>query len=401
MAFLKSTAEKVAFFLAGGESTSLLILDDSFPNLLSSPRIAEFNDYLDQFPNAIVRSTFAIRWPGKTRAGASARYNKLFPRLAKRYGEWHPSAVIAADLAYCVFLNNAVLFADYLERRKIPFIFTLYPGGGFNLNDPLSDQRLQRVCNSPQLRRVIVTQSITKDYLLEKGFLEPQRIAYIPGVVVPHFDPFSEPLTTSVPQNGRRHICFVANKYTPRGEDKGYDLFIEVAKRLAGRVPDVDFHVVGDWSPQDLDVSALAGRIQFHGTQDMSFYPDFYRGMTMIIAPNRHNVLAPGAFDSFPTSACVEAGMAGVAVVCTDPLNLNQWFEDGLDIAVVPSQPGNITAVVEELLRNESKLTDLRRRGQQKLLQLFDLNSQMALRLQVLQYELRRCVAEFAMQPPG
>ena len=72
---------------------------------------------------------------------------------------------------------------DYLERARIPFVFELYPGGGFRLDEANSDAHLERVVSSPMFRKVIVTQNVTRDYLLRKKFCRKDEIEFIFGVL--------------------------------------------------------------------------------------------------------------------------------------------------------------------------------------------------------------------------
>src|SRR4030066_370297 len=73
---------------------------------------------------------------------------------------------INAKLFYCVFINNIYDNLNWLEKFKIPFIFTLYPGGGFQINNEIIDKKLKIVFNSPMFKKVIVTQIFTLDYLI-------------------------------------------------------------------------------------------------------------------------------------------------------------------------------------------------------------------------------------------
>ncbi|MBI4770096.1 MAG: glycosyltransferase family 4 protein, partial [Chloroflexi bacterium] len=353
---------------------ALHIFDDIFPQPLSAFRLAEFNAYLAHFPRAQVHSTGgAFRYVGETRPFAQvlAEYERQYPAFRGRVQQLDPrreyrgrpkvperglapdsgNRGLAPDsgnrgLAYAVFLNNAYQFVhtlDLVERQRTPFAFTLYPGGGFQLEQPLSDEKLRRVCGSPCLRKVIVTQTVARDYLIERGFCDPALVELIYGVVLPAdrlaLDSGNRGLAgTARPR--RRYglekdtfdLCFVAHKYMPRAADKGYDVFVEVAHALAAAHPDARFHVVGGIGPGEIDVSAINGRISFHGPRPTDFFPAFYAGMDLILSPNAPFLLAPGAFDGFPTGGCVEAGLCGVAVFCTDPLGLNVAFKDGEEL---------------------------------------------------------------------
>ena len=77
------------------------------------------------------------------------------------------------------------------------------------------------------------------------------------------------------------------------------------------------------------------GQVKFYGAQRTEFFPSFYSQMDLILAPNIPFTLLPGAFDGFPPGGCIEAGLSGVAVFCTDVLNQNIAFKDGEELVIV------------------------------------------------------------------
>lgn len=296
----------------------LVILDDAFPHLLSAFRIAEYNAYLQRFPDSVVYSTtssFPALRESRNFEGVREEYEADYPEFAGRAFRFAPDSVPKSKLIYMAFINNAYSFIDLIEKHKTPFIFTLYPGGGFRLNDAESDRKLRRVCSSPCFRKVIVTQRISRDYLLDNGFVRPEQVELIYGGVFPsHSDPEAKALKSLYGRDKETFdICFVAHKYMERGVDKGYDTFVEVA-RICQEKPYIRFHVVGPFDDQDMDVSSLKDRISFCGTQGRKFFTEFYSRMDIIVSPNIPFALFPGAFDGFPTGCCMEAALSGVAV---------------------------------------------------------------------------------------
>lgn len=369
----------------------LVILDDAFPHLLSAFRVAEYNRYLERFPDSKVHTTGgAWKAIGGRRSFESVRrdYAGAYPHLGQRVMRFQRQRSIEGCRAYTVFLQNAHWFLPYLRKNRAPFAFTLYPGGGFRLEQENSDRSLREIFDDGGFRKVIVTQKISRDYLLDRGFVDREMVEFIYGCVLP-----TEPLTRGEHPKLRFReskdtfdICFVAFKYMVQGKDKGYDLFIETARRLARRSECFRFHVVGPFDATDIDVGELGGRILFHGGKRTDFFPAFYAGMDAILSPNVPFVLYPGAFDGFPTGACMEAGISGVAVFCSDVLKQNIWFRDREEIVIVPPDPNEIEETIWGYYRNPDALYRLSAQGMEAFRQAFDLSRQMEPRL--------RCISE-------
>lgn len=372
----------------------LVVLDDIFPQPLSSFRFVEFNNYLAAFPNAVVYSSgtaFKLVKELRTFAQVWREYAKSHSREAPRVLLINRWTKFQAKLAYLVFVNNAVTFLPVLERQRVPFVFTLYPGGGFALDNPDSDAKLRQVMNSPLFRHVIVTQNVTRDYLLRHGFCQPEQITLVYGVVLPEKSPQSVS-TSDRPILGQGKdtfdICFVAHKYTARGVDKGYDTFITAARLLTTQLPQVRFHVVGPFDETDIDVHDIPG-LTFYGPQRTPFFADFYGRMDVIVSPNRAFHLQPGAFDGFPTGSCVEAGLSGVAILCSDQLGQNMHLSDREDIIITSNSPDEIATVLTHYYNHPQELRHIGHTGQQRMQQLFSYESQMLPRLAVLRASMQ------------
>ena len=321
------------------QNYDLVILDDIFPLRLSAFRIAEYNYYLNTCPNSLVLSTataFPLMLENRSLADVVHEYECFYPQFKGKVMEFDFNRLVKAKLIYTIFINNIFYFIDFIEKNHLPFVFTLYPGGGFHIEEEATNHKLTRVFASQNFRKVIVTQRNTYEYLIDKKFCTPKQIEFIYGCVVP-----SNKLTSNLyPKKYYKQnkftfdICFVAYKYQKTGLHKGYDVFIEVAKNLASKHDDFHFHIVGGHEPTDIDVIVLENNITFYGQKTTDFFPDFYSGMDLILSPNRP-ALFPGAFDGFPTGACAEAALSGVALFCTDCLNLNVAFKDREEIVII------------------------------------------------------------------
>jgi glycosyltransferase involved in cell wall biosynthesis len=358
----------------------LLVLDQAFPSPLSAYRYAEFKHYLTQLPDSVVLSTL----PG------FAQHHVLFaahhPELAPRVRPFAPDVPLpASKLAYCVFLNSAIAFLPYIARQGLPLALTLYPGGDFGIDDAASDARLAQLFAYPNLRKVIVTQVATLEYLKAKGHYDAERVELIYGAVIPgeYFGATPKRQRYGV-DKPTLDLCFVAYKYMPLGRDKGYDSFIAAAHLLAQEIPEARLHVVGNYGPEDIDVSAIAGSIRFHGIKQTPAFPAFYAGMDLVISPNIAHLLGGGKTDGFPTAACMEASLSGVGLICSDTMRQNIYYADGSEICIVAP---DADAIVERVLRYRADPQALARLGEQgraRSLALFAPAVQLGARLAVL-----------------
>ena len=358
----------------------LIILDDLFPSLATAFRIAEINAILSHFPSAVAYSS----WPSRR---GFHNYAASYPRLARRVRRFSALRRLRGSAAYVVFLHNVFGFLEKIEEAHLPFIFELYPGGGFYLNEPASDAKLRRVFESPLFRKVIATQRITRDYLLEKKLCDEHKIEFIYGGVLLS-DSLSDIRNHRARYGSEKEtidICFVAEKYMLSGADKGYDRYIECAHILCRRYPQTRFHVVGNFTQGDLDVRALGDQITFYGFRFTPFFPQFYSRMDIILSPNIPFVLCPGKFDGFPTGGCVEAALCGTAMFVTDELGMNeQRFRDGEEIVIISREPKEIAEAIEEYISNPGRLASLGQNGQRAVRRFFSLEAQMPPRFRVL-----------------
>ncbi|MEG3866125.1 glycosyltransferase family 4 protein [Microcoleus sp. Z1_B2] len=370
------------------QNYDLVILDDIFPLRLSAFRIAEYNYYLNTCPNSLVLSTataFSLLGQNIGLADVVQEYECFYPQFKGKVMEFDFNRLVKAKLIYTIFLNNIFNFIDFIEKNHLPFVFTLYPGGGFHIEEEATNHKLTRVFASPNFKKVIVTQRNTYEYLIDKKFCTPKQIEFIYGCVVP-----SDKLTSNLyPKKYYKQnkftfdICFVAYKYQPTGLHKGYDLFIEVAKKLASKHDDFHFHIVGGHEPTDIDVIVLENNITFYGQKTTDFFPDFYSGMDLILSPNRPAYI-PGAFDGFPTGACAEAALSGVALFCTDCLNLNVAFKDREELVIISLNVEEICETIEYFWQNYNKLSELAKQGQLAFQRVFNIDYQMNPRLRLI-----------------
>src|SRR5207245_6238567 len=116
--------------------------DDLFPNLQGGIRPAEFHTYLHHFAGSEVHTNgklVTLAGGAKNLADAIRRHDEEFPELTGRVVRFNSRLRVRASLFYCLFAHNIGWFLPYVQRHEAGFVFTLYPGGGFGLDERDSD----------------------------------------------------------------------------------------------------------------------------------------------------------------------------------------------------------------------------------------------------------------------
>lgn len=375
-------------------NTDVLIFDDSFPSQHSPFRYNEYMHYLKHFNNIIIACTGESLYyiSNITLSKLLFDFRKEYPLFQDKLKIFSSNDIYKTKLVFVNFLGNAIDF-DLGYMRKIPFIINIYPGGRFAINNPEVDEMLERYLQSPYCRKVIVTQRVTYDYLLEKNFCSKDKIEFIYGCILPQ-----QFLDISIKDKqwfgidkNILDICFVAHKYTPKGEDKGYDTFIEVAKVLSKKYDFIRFHVVGQFNEDVIDVSEIKDKITFYGIQKTDWFIEFYRDKDIILAPNKPFHLMDGAFDGIPTASVLEAGLHEVAMFVTDELQLTKtYFIDKEDIVIIQPAVNDIVSTIEYYLEYPEKLKALGQNAALTIKDLFSYENQIQKRIDIIEKELKR-----------
>jgi len=372
------------------------VIDSVFPQKTPfSFRNAEINEYFDRVQN-FTSFTMHPMQPGEEAwfshgYGVSRRTFKTNKRGYIRHYPQHKDRIrylsrykkYELGLAYSFFLAETYVLLPYYEKNSVPFVFVLYPGGAFGLNFDKSDDMLRRIFCSGLFRKVIVTQELTRDYLLSSGLTSAAEIEYVYGGIVQFKKMDVRRKIRYGEHKGTFDVCFVASKYSNRGVDKGYDLFIAAAKELVKSTKDIMFHVVGGFDSSDVDVDGLEGRITFYGYRRPDYLIEFYSGMDIFLSPNRPFQLFEGNFDGFPLG--IDAGYCGVALFVSDPLGMNRHYQDGKDIVIVPLESTQIAAMIRSHYDDLDRLYALASKGQEKVQELFDVDSQITQRLRIFE----------------
>ena len=217
-------------------NTDLIIFDDVFPHPLSAFRYSEYTEYLKYFDKIKIicsDDSFVCFKESRDINYFVNEYLDKFPLFKYKLDTYKPTAFYKPKLIYVNFLRNVVHF-DLGYRFNVPFIVNLYPGGLLQVNDSITDNYFKKYLCSSYCKKVIVTQSYVYEYLVTNKLCPKEKIEFIFGGVI------SLELLDIKVSNKERYgfqkntldICFVAQKYTEYGIDKGYDKFIEAAHIL-------------------------------------------------------------------------------------------------------------------------------------------------------------------------
>ena len=378
---------------------SFLVFDDTFPSARSPFRYEEFIKYsLDNY-----NTYFAVTGASLPALKEYRHISDVITEFVENNPHFYNRIIDVSEpnrkekleelkkiknpIAIFVFEKNIIgdLYDNlsFLEENNIPFVFTLYPGGGFVINDKESDKNLQRIFNSHCFKKVIVTQKNVKEYLLNKKYCSEDKIEMIFGVVTPEKTLKKHKSKKYYPLKENIGICFVAHKYSKLGEDKGYDLFVETAKRICKLHDNVTFDVVGDFDNKTIDVKEIENRITFNGDLSTEELIKIYKRNDIILSPTRPFVLNKGSFDGFPTGATTEAMINGLLAVTTDELCLNYVFDED-EIIIVKPNVEDILEKIENIICNPRMLKSIAKKGEKKARKIYSYKSQLKNRIELI-----------------
>ncbi len=295
---------------------------------------------------------------------------KIYPEVQGRIKLLSAKKKYKIKLAYTYFLGETYTLLPFLEKNKIPFVFLLNPGGTFGINNDSSDNMLKEIFSSKYFRKVIVNQKRFEEYLLEKKLCKKSDVLYDFSGSVQFRKPDVKKKKYYKKDKSTFDICFVAAKYSEKGLDKGYDLFIDAAKQLVDYSPDIRFHVVGGFDKNEIDVSEIKKKIKFYGYLLPSVLADFYSSMDIFVSPNRASTLHEGNSDGFPLSA--GAMYCGVGGFNADELNLNTEFNPEDEVVIIKTDVEDIVMKIKHYYDNLDELYAISRNGQKKAQYFYD-----------------------------
>ncbi|MEO6117006.1 MAG: glycosyltransferase [Pseudolysinimonas sp.] len=365
-------------------ASRVVALDDFFPDLGTGFRVAEFtwmlrHDLIDQ-----VLTTLPLE-------GVSRAFSAAYPELSDRVVAYRAESLAHADLAWIDFLNNAAHFLPDLQDHGVPFVVTLYPGGGLDLGSASASRKLTAVLSAPLLRAVITTQPRVTQFVRQRFPDVP--VHEIIGLTVnpSYFGPGAGLRRDYYGKKKRRlDVAFVAHQYRPDGADKGYGTFLDTVRELRTAGIEVRAHVVGGFSARDVPDEDLDKVLAFHGVLDTIALKKVLSSVDLVISPNRPGVLTARSFDGFPTGSVIEGGLCGAGMVATDLLEQNVLFQDGRDILIVPPDARAIAERVVSLIRSPGGIRRMAQAGLAVARDAYGVNTQLWGRRRVLEDALAR-----------
>lgn len=361
---------------------NIVVIDSVLPaKNPMGPRNADLIEFIKNLPDFKYYTMYPMK-PGKSAwfphsygmADATFKENfiehsKLYPEIKGRVKYLSAKRRYRINLAYTYFLGETYTLLPFLEKNNIPFVFLLNPGGTFGLDNEGSDNMLKEIFASKYFRKVIVNQRHFEKYLISKGLCDKSNVIYDFSGSVQFKKSDVKKKRYYKKDKPTFDICFVAAKYSERGIDKGYDLFIDAAKRLAKVSPDIKFHVVGGFDEHEIDVSEIKDRIKFYGYLPAAKLPEFYSGMDIFLSPNRVSKLHKGNSDGFPLSA--GAMYCGVSGFNADELNMNTEFKSD-EVVIVKTEVDDIVKKVKHYYKNLDELYMLSKKGQKRAQHFYD-----------------------------
>lgn len=320
---------KFKFWIKGTNKLDLIIFDDVLPSPFSPWRGHEFKCLLENFPNSIVIADQRQKnFSGKV----SFRKRKFnlgikYQILSKKLSKHSVFLNINSKIFYTLFFGSISYYFEKLEKYKINFVFTLYPGGEWEFYNSHKDKRLIQIVCSRYCKGVLVNQKCTYDYLIDNLALNNHNIKLIHGVTL-DFSEFSQ--IREYQEFEIIKIVFIGHKYTNNGEDKGLPIFLEVAQQFANK--NVEFYIIGNFDIKNFNVSENILNIKFLGLLAESNLNDFLSKTHIVLSPNSPFKLHKGAYDGFPLGAVGTAGVLGNLILTTD------FFNESKFIGFIPNE---------------------------------------------------------------
>ncbi|WP_439490592.1 hypothetical protein [Algoriphagus sp.] len=366
----------------------LIIFDDIMPSNLSPWRSYEFSNLLNDFSRSVVLTDLKNYYSynqGKSFDKNISILTRNYSGFRKKIRKIKIVNLLSGRLAYTIFFFNIDRFFEVFERKGIPFVFTLYPGGGFLLNNTNVDNRLKSIINSSLCICVIVNQFFIKDYLIKRLNCDTGKIKVIHGVPL-NIANYKQNVNENKSFLGRIRILFFANKYKDGASDKGWKIFLGLTKLIIESGLDISFDVIGGFSYEDYVNIFNIEKFRFHGVLIEEEFYEVLNSTHIIVSPNSPN-FETGAFDGFPLATCVSAGLFKNVLLMSDyfgEASKSGWIS-GVNYIKINNSVESILSIVESLELDREKLKSLAFNAQKLILKNYSYNNQIYRRKKVFQ----------------
>ncbi len=381
---------KNKLYIKIGIKYDLVVVDDLFPHPVSAFRNAEIINYLLAFPRSKVictGSSYRIIGSNNELDDDISRIELEYPSIKGRVVRECRINFIRAKHLYCIFYNNLKRYIYPLsERFNIPFTFTLYPGGGFDLENSSKKSFLVNIINKSRCKGVIVNQKVTRDYLINAGIADIGKIKYIPGSPVLDHS-LTQRTSRSYFKNDVINVGFIAGKYSDSGLDKGFDIFVGIVQRFS-KDKRIKFHLAGGFTSDDIpEYKEVINIYGYLSNEDLEI---LFKEIDIVISPNRPFILCEGCFDGFPLTTVAQAGLNGVCIICSDQLNENELFVNEKEILITKPMLDNYISNISKLLERKDLIVSIGEIGQKKFIELYSRRQQIDQRVEFMENRINK-----------
>lgn len=388
-----NTVKEKRFFIKGGDKLDLIIIDNFLPSPLSPWRTYEFSELCKKNSNSRIYcdlNSFKKYSIGNSFNDSVKNLEVQFPSLKDKIYKFSVFNFIDSRLVYFLFYENVNKYFEILVRLKQDFVFTLYPGGCFEINNSKIDSRLSRICQSDICKKVIVNQYLVEEYLIDNRICPKRKIKLIHGVPL-NLESSSGSLENQKKDlNSTLKVLFMGNKYTKDGEDKGFPVFVDFAHYAVKQNLDLKFVIAGNFSRNDVRED-LQGIFEFRGFIQETDFTEFFKDIHIIISPNQPFRLKLGAFDGFPLATCVSAAFNEVLILATDFFEEGEriQFQDKIHFLKIFPTVKSIVDSVNLILSDRSIISSITRNAKLKIKDHYSFNSQIKPRLNLFEELLK------------
>jgi glycosyltransferase involved in cell wall biosynthesis len=195
--------------------------------------------------------------------------------------------------------------------------------------------------------RVTTVSEAIRDAIVD-DFGEPSRkVTFVRNAVAPHDG--SRP--AALPRSCQDDDALLIGRVARLQPEKGMEVFVDAAARLAPDWPRAQFLVIGD-GPLRRPLERQAEQL---GVGDRVHFLGYRRDGRALIA--NLDVLAISSHSDGSPLAILEAMAAGVPVVASETGGIPDQVRDGVDgLLVSPGDPAALAGALESLLRDEDRI---------------------------------------------